>query len=768
MQINTLDTGMYIIDQNYTMLYCNQRTLELYPDIKTGEPCYKTLACRQSPCNICPLRSSTATFYNPTRKEWITSDASDISIPGHETCYCIHFHLKQRMNSGSNELISDEEALRYLMEADASITGDESILGGYCEEGFPLFYASEQLLNLLGYTSRDEFASAIGNMVINTMHPDDRQQMGDAIGDFEEGKTFETIHRLPHKDGTWIWTMDRGRIIRTMDGRLAILSCCTDMTSLIQRQSELLEQNQYFLKRDRLTNAMMENMPSGYHRCAARPGCPFLFIGDHFCNIVGWSRDEIERDFGNLFLNLIWPDDIGVMATYDNMLEMIGKGNSFDTSIYRMKRKGGGFRWVLDSTMFVDLGEDSFFQATLADITEFVEGKEEEQRKLEQAMAHIEKISRAKSSFLFNVSHDLRTPMNAIKGFTHMLSRRTEDAAYVREMVGKIEQSSDMLMQLLGDVLELSRIESGKDELTCTAMSVQTFCEKLYLMFVQEIEQAGITFSLETDLRDRCILADELKCTRIVMNMLSNARKFTPAGGNITLRCEQLPNEYPSEGIYRFTVQDTGIGMSREFLERAFDEFEREKSSSARDVSGSGLGLSIIRKLVTLMGGTCELDSKQGEGTTISALLRFPLLEESTCPCCATPSEKPDLAGKHILLAEDNAFNREIARFLLEDLGLNVTEAEDGRLALDALANAGPGHFDLILMDLQMPNMDGYTATAAIRALPDKALASLPIIAMTANAFAEDRERCIAVGMNDHLSKPIDPQALAGALTAWL
>ncbi len=770
MPLHPLSTGMYVIDKNYTMIFCNQATLDLYPDIQLGEPCYKVLACREEPCPVCPLRASTALFYNPTRREWISSDAAAMTFPGVGECYSIHFHLRQRLDAAASDMITDEEALRYLMDLDIGITRDECILGGYCEEGFPLFYVNDRMLTLLGYNSRDEFAQAIDSLVINTIHPDDRSQVGASIGnDYTPGHVFEAVHRLPRKDGTWFWTVDKGQIIRTLDGRLAILCCCTDMTSLIQRQEHLLQQNQYFLKRDRMTTTMMQNMPSGYHRCEPKEGCPFIFIGDHFCQIVGWTREEIEQDFGNLYINLVWPEDLPVMSTYSDMIAKIGQGNSYDTSIYRMKRKGGGYRWVLDSTMFVDLGEDSFFQGTLADITEFVEGMQERQHKLEEAMERIERISNAKSSFLFNVSHDLRTPMNAIKGFTHMLSRRPDDGAYVREMVGKIEQSSDTLMQLLGDVLELSRIESGKDTLDQSVVSVQTFCQKLYLMFVQEIEQSGITFTLETDLHDRCVLADELKCTRIVMNMLSNARKFTPAGGSITLRAEQLPSADPAIGVYRFSVTDTGVGMSEEFMARAFEEFEREKTSTASGMAGSGLGLAIIRKLCEMMDGTCELESRQGEGTCISATLHFPLIEEATCPCQQQrDAELPSFPGKRVLLVEDNAFNREIARFMLEDRSFTVEEAEDGSSALDMLSAVPADHYDLILMDLQMPIMDGCTAAAAIRALPDPVRAAIPIIAMTANAFTEDREKCLSVGMNDHISKPLDPRVMIETLSRYL
>lgn len=291
-------------------------------------------------------------------------------------------------------------------------------------------------------------------------------------------------------------------------------------------------------------------------------------------------------------------------------------------------------------------------------------------------------------------------------------------------------------------------------------------CEKLHQMFVQEIEQAGIIFRLETDLRDRCILADELKCTRIVMNMLSNARKFTPSGGSITLRAVQLDSDEPGMGKYRFTVEDTGIGMSGEFLERAFEEFERERSSTNSGVTGSGLGLSIIRRLVNLLSGACELNSRQGQGTSISAVLSFQLIEEAVCPCQNAAANKPDFTGKRILLVEDNAFNREIARFLLEDLGLTVEDAANGQIAVEMISRAESGTYDLVLMDLQMPIMDGYAATAAIRALPEEKQLTLPIIAMTANAFAEDRERCIAAGMNDHVSKPIDPRVLTEVLAA--
>lgn len=397
------------------------------------------------------------------------------------------------------------------------------------------------------------------------------------------------------------------------------------------------------------------------------------------------------------------------------------------------------------------------------DLLEFIEEEElNEKRKqrefAEEALLRAEASNRAKSTFLFNASHDIRTPMNAIQGFARIIEDNSGNEKVVKDSVIKIRKSSDTLLDLLNNVLELSQIESGKDEIQLKVINLNDFMEKLHMMFAEEVEKSGIEFEIRNEIQHPIVKADELKCTRILMNMLGNARKFTPAGGKITFGVQEFSGE-EGKGIYRFYVRDTGIGMSEEFQERAFEQFETERTSTVSGVTGNGLGLAIIKKLVLLMGGTYDLQSTQGVGTEISVRLKLFITKEEL------PSEMEkvvtkDFTGLRVLLVEDNEFNREIATYILEEKGIEVEEAKDGLAALRKLQESSSGAYDVVLMDIQMPIMGGYEATKAIRSLKNKKISNIPIIAMTANAFKEDRDKCLEVGMNEHIGKPIKAEVL--------
>ncbi len=377
----------------------------------------------------------------------------------------------------------------------------------------------------------------------------------------------------------------------------------------------------------------------------------------------------------------------------------------------------------------------------------------------ELARAEAESANRAKSTFLFNASHDIRTPMNAIQGFAKIIEKNPDDLVLVKETIKKINQSGDTLMQLLNDVLELSRIESGKVQLELKPLDLENQMQNVKTMFQQDMVAANLDFSVEINIKDNVVVCDSLKLTQILMNLLSNAKKFTPGGGKVVCGVEQN-SSVDGIGEYVFYVRDTGIGMSENFQKNAFEQFERERTSTVSGVQGSGLGLSIVKSLVNKMNGTYELKSKLGVGTEIKIKLKFPITDTDLLNYDTKNKATVDISGKNVLLVEDNEFNREITKYILEELGMSVVEAEDGSVALETLKNNPADTFDLILMDIQMPIMDGFTASREIRALKNDRYSKIPIIALTANAFNEDRKRCIEAGMNAHVCKPIDSEKL--------
>ena len=376
----------------------------------------------------------------------------------------------------------------------------------------------------------------------------------------------------------------------------------------------------------------------------------------------------------------------------------------------------------------------------------------------------------ARSQFLFNMSHDIRTPMNAIVGYTN-LALKENDPATMHEYLTKIETSNRHLLTLINDVLEMSRIESGAIELEYFPTDICGLFEELHELYAAQMEQKGLDFSVHaSQVHNRYVWCDRKNLTRVLLNVISNAHKFTPSGGTVSVSLLETGNGESGYGSYEIRVQDNGIGMSKDFVEKAFSAFEREKSSTDSGVDGTGLGLAITKSIVDLMGGTIEVHTSPGNGTEIVIRVRFQLAKESDIPkkesdgTDQTNENSVDFSQKRLLLVEDNLVNMEIANMILTQLGFTVEAAENGQIAVDLVAASKPGYYDLILMDIQMPVMDGYTATRTIRSLENPELARIPIVAMTANAFVEDVQAAKDAGMQAHIAKPVDIEVLTRTL----
>lgn len=393
--------------------------------------------------------------------------------------------------------------------------------------------------------------------------------------------------------------------------------------------------------------------------------------------------------------------------------------------------------------------------------------KETEQRKiLEDALSAAESASRAKTAFLFNMSHDIRTPMNSIIGFTNLARRHLDDEKYLSECLDKVSMSGEHLLSLINDVLDMSRIESGKLMISAKPESVSERNEQIVSIVKELALTKSINFVSELiNIEKEWILCDALHVKQIVLNILSNAIKYTNPGGRVSYTVEQVSLNDECVTM-KFTVEDTGIGMSKEFIGKIYDEFERENNDTG-GVQGTGLGMSIVKRLVDMMDGKIDIESSLGVGTKVSVTLDFPVAEP-----VVTEQEEAAIvelpAGRRVLLVDDNILNREIATEVLDDLGVACEEAGDGAEAVEKVMEHEPGYYDLVLMDVQMPKMDGYEATKNIRGLGNAQKANIPIIAMTANAFDEDKQDAYNAGMNAHLSKPIDISSLSQTLKKYL
>lgn len=385
--------------------------------------------------------------------------------------------------------------------------------------------------------------------------------------------------------------------------------------------------------------------------------------------------------------------------------------------------------------------------------------------RLREAARISEQASRAKTQFLSAMSHDIRTPLNAVLGMMEIAQKNSEDADYVRQCMHKGLHSGKQLLTLINDVLDISRIESGKLSLNPEKVSLDELMHDLMEILEQNITKKGIILkSRYSDLPHRYILADRMRLNQIYMNILSNAVKYTDTGGEIELYVheEDVPDKAESTRLV-FYVKDTGIGMTEEFQKNMYNTFSREVKTQVNSTQGTGLGLAIVKQMVDLMEGTIECDSAPGKGTAFTVTIDFPIMEADK-ETESDVTERESIAGMHLLVAEDNELNWEIINELLMEQGVTCDHAENGRICVDMLKKAPIGTYAAVLMDVHMPVMDGREATELIRSMKDEELKSIPIIAMTADAFAEDVQKCLRCGMNDHIAKPIDIGRLVACL----
>ena len=419
--------------------------------------------------------------------------------------------------------------------------------------------------------------------------------------------------------------------------------------------------------------------------------------------------------------------------------------------------------WIPRSYWIMCIVVSYVFSLLVATVFYLIFSKKHRERQyeaeLEKSAEQAKNANEAKTRFLFNMSHDIRTPMNAIVGFSGLLEKNLQNERKAKEYLEKIQSSSNLLLRIINQVLEMARIESGTAVLQLKAEDMDALFHRVHTVFEEDIRKKNLQYHADLDIRHHYVVCDQTKLQEIMLNIISNAIKYTPEGHSIYVEIHEAASENPSKIHYIFSCEDTGIGMSEEYLPHIYEEFSREHSTTENKVPGTGLGLPIIKSMIELMGGSIQVESRQGIGTKFTIDLSFDIAlkeevygSEDTIESSAIHTIK----GKRILLVEDNELNAEIAKTVLEDVGALITRAENGQQALELFKEKPAGTFDVILMDLMMPVMDGYTATRKIRELERSDAKTVPIIAMTANAFKEDAEKCIAVGMNAQLAKPLD------------
>ncbi len=441
-------------------------------------------------------------------------------------------------------------------------------------------------------------------------------------------------------------------------------------------------------------------------------------------------------------------------------------------------RDGNDWHWVRAQFVLAE-EKSSVPQVLVLTITDIDTSKRQQlqlQEALEMAHKKAEQASRAKSEFLSNMSHDIRTPMNAILGMTQIAKQHTTEPEKIEDCMGKIEQASTHLLQLINEVLDMSKIESGKMELDEKPVSLRALLDNMLMMTQGTVEQKHITRTIHMEnLPDEIVYGDAVRIQEVLLNLMSNAVKYTPEGKWISFTAEKLNETIGEYHSYHFIVQDGGIGMNQDFLEKVFEPFAREQTEATGKLQGTGLGLSITKAFVEMMQGNIKVSSVQGEGSTFDVILRFRLAEEKAETQKKEETVTMDqcigrFTGKRVLLTEDNELNREILKELITDTGVLIDEAENGQAAVNLINAHSEGYYDLVFMDVQMPVMNGYEAARAIRKLEQiqKRTTRLPIIALTANVFAEDSDRAFNAGMDAHLGKPVELSKILSTLIQWL
>ena len=639
-------------------------------------------------------------------------------------------------------------------------------------DGTRLLGINQAALDILGYQSADDLMSAAFDMVAPSVISEDAAKMRESIATLKNlGDSVSTEYRVRHDDGSIVHVMGNVKLIES-DGELLLQRYLLDYTD--KKKEEV--------RKERRQRDLIQALSEDYLLV-----CSFS-LDTQEGEVLRISGDRL-RKFDTLFAGDLtfesclggYIDEAVVEEDQAMLRETLSAKNLLDALTDRAR---------IHVNYRIRRGEDTeYCQATIVRNGDWrmahdiilglrsvdVQTREEMKKRalLEEALTQANKANAAKSAFLSNMSHDIRTPMNAIVGFTTLAASRIDQPERVQEYLGKIQSSSAHLLSLINDILDMSHIESGKVSLDEQPYNLVDLLEDLYSIIQAETSARQLYFTVDTTgVRHADVRCDKLRINQILLNLLGNALKFTNPGGFVKVKVDELDGAPAGYGRYRFIVSDTGIGMSPEFVEHIFDPFERERTSTISGIQGTGLGMTITKNLVDMMHGSIAVKSVQGKGTAFTIELTLQLAGKRAA--AAHESKAPHVNARHhlqksrILLVDDNDLNREIAITLLEDEGLTVEYAVDGCEAVEKIMNSPAGHYQLVLMDVQMPVMNGYEATKAIRRLSDPTRAKVPILAMTADAFEEDRQKALRSGMDGHLSKPIEIDRLFEALDELL
>ncbi len=626
------------------------------------------------------------------------------------------------------------------------------------------------------------FDDVVDRWVRETVHPDDKERIKNTINMenlrkiFSEQKQYVGTYRNIEDGVQHYYQYDFRRVGDTENivaGFRLIDAIVEEQTAREKKEKELIEAN---LREEKEHSEVMSSLSTIYStifRADIDTGrYDILTCVPLMRRVVAASGnfDDVKDEIIASFIEPEFRDSVRAFLDFNTLSERL-KGVNTITMDY----KAPAGQWIQARIVVKRRDNEGVAREILyvaRDVTEEKVRDLEQQEALTHALVAAQQASKAKTTFLNNMSHDIRTPMNAIIGFTALAQTHIDDRIQVQDYLDKINTSSTHLLGLINDILDMSHIESGKVKLKETAVHIPGLLHDLCTMLQGLVNSKNQKLSVDIlKVIHEDVLTDKIRLNQVLLNIVGNAIKFTQSGGDIIIRLIEKPCSLKNYATYEFSVRDNGIGMTQEYLGHIFETFSREYSSTVSGIQGSGLGMAITRNIVDMMGGDIRVESEEGKGSLFTVTMNLRLAGEivKNESAAALPGEKEkkktyDYSGRRALLVEDNELNREIAISLLEETGMLVDSVNDGDVAVSTINQQPSDKYDLIFMDIQMPKMDGYTATREIRALPDNKKAAIPIVAMTANAFEEDKRKSYEAGMDGYISKPVSITAIAKVL----
>ena len=678
------------------------------------------------------------------------------------------------MAGGETEF--SEQTLSIMREMGAHMPGGFFIYRAEAPE--EILYANPEVCRIFGCSGEEEFRELTGWTFRGMVHPEDYARISESISNQIRDNADHNDYaeyRIIRRDGAVRWVDDYGHYMETETYGGVYTVFISDITAKHEQMETHFAAHQATVNAlqkahaERITfNRIAQAMASDYF-------CLYIVdpVTDEFVE-YGSSREyqelQVEKAGGDFFNlsrrnmeRLIFPEDrdrFMAIFTKEKVLSILRRDGTFTTK-YRLMLSGGPTYISMKATLLEDEAG-----------CHLVIGTSNIDAQMKRELAYQERMAdarnRAKNDFLANMSHDIRTPMNAIIGYTNIANSHLHDPEKVRDALAKIGSSSHFLLSLINDILDLSKIESGKMQINAGLCDLRDIFRRIEDITAMQARSKSLKITYQhRRVHHFLVSGDELRIEQVLINILSNAIKYTPEGKEVDLTAEEEPLPDGRRSLYRFIVRDTGVGISEEYLPHIFESFSREQNTTVNRIQGTGLGLSITAKIVEMMGGKISVESSVGEGSTFTVELELERLEAEE-PEAAEEAEDVDLAGSRVLLVEDNDINAEIATLILEQYGIRVDRAPNGQAGVSMVQYGAPWLYDAVLMDIQMPVMNGYDASRSIRAIGGEYCRKLPIIAMSANAYDDDIRACLEAGMDAHVAKPFNPDELVKLLQKYI